>query len=158
MNLQRAGLIRPWDDRLIGGVCVGIARRLGIDVTLVRIVFALLALAKGLGVLLYALLWILLPAPGTRERDVRRIARQNVHGFRREVGFSRRRIQHTFQHSWSQAGDRRWIAVGLVGGGAAILLWSFGAFSWLSPMRFFGLAVIVLGGGLLISVTRSGDR
>src|SRR5919108_3542995 len=42
---------------VLAGVCAGIARRLGVDVTLVRLIFALLALAGGAGILLYLALW-----------------------------------------------------------------------------------------------------
>jgi signal transduction histidine kinase len=45
------------DDRVIAGVCGGIASTLGVDATLVRLVFALLALAGGAGILLYFALW-----------------------------------------------------------------------------------------------------
>ena len=45
------------DERVIAGVCAGIAQTLGVDPTLVRLVFALLALAGGAGVLLYLALW-----------------------------------------------------------------------------------------------------
>ena len=45
------------DDRVIAGVCAGIAQTLGVDATLVRVVFALLALAGGAGILLYLALW-----------------------------------------------------------------------------------------------------
>jgi signal transduction histidine kinase len=45
------------DERVIAGVCAGIARTLGVDPTLVRLVFALLALAGGAGILLYLALW-----------------------------------------------------------------------------------------------------
>jgi len=41
------------DDRIVAGVCGGLAATLGVDATLVRLVFALLALAGGSGVLLY---------------------------------------------------------------------------------------------------------
>jgi signal transduction histidine kinase len=41
------------DDRVIAGVCGGLATTLGVDATVVRLVFALLALAGGAGVLLY---------------------------------------------------------------------------------------------------------
>jgi phage shock protein PspC (stress-responsive transcriptional regulator) len=46
------------DERVIAGVCAGIARSLGVDPTLVRLVFALLALAGGAGILLYIALKI----------------------------------------------------------------------------------------------------
>src|ERR671918_1292776 len=45
------------DRRAIAGVCAGIARALGADVTLVRLVFAVLALAGGAGILVYLALW-----------------------------------------------------------------------------------------------------
>ena len=43
--------------RVLAGVCAGIAQPLGVDVTLVRVVFALLALAGGAGILLYLAIW-----------------------------------------------------------------------------------------------------
>ena len=45
------------DERVIAGVCAGIAQTLGVDATLVRLVFALLALAGGAGIVLYLGLW-----------------------------------------------------------------------------------------------------
>jgi signal transduction histidine kinase len=47
------------DGRVLAGVCAGIARPLGVDPTLVRLVFAVLALAGGTGVCLYLMLWAL---------------------------------------------------------------------------------------------------
>src|SRR3954452_7615462 len=45
------------DERVIAGVCAGIAQTIAVDVTLVRLVFALLALAGGAGIVLYLALW-----------------------------------------------------------------------------------------------------
>jgi signal transduction histidine kinase len=45
------------DERVVAGVCAGIAQTLAVDVTLVRLVFALLALAGGAGIVLYGALW-----------------------------------------------------------------------------------------------------
>jgi signal transduction histidine kinase len=46
-------LRRSDDDRVVAGVCAGIADALGVDPTLVRLVFAVLALAGGAGIVLY---------------------------------------------------------------------------------------------------------
>ena len=46
------------DDRVIAGVCGGLASTLRVDATLVRFVFALLSLAGGAGILLYFALWV----------------------------------------------------------------------------------------------------
>ena len=48
---------RSEHDRVIAGVCGGIAATLRVDATLVRLVFALLSLAGGAGILLYFALW-----------------------------------------------------------------------------------------------------
>jgi signal transduction histidine kinase len=49
--------VRRADEGVIAGVCAGIAEALAIDVTLVRLIFALLALAGGAGFVLYLALW-----------------------------------------------------------------------------------------------------
>ena len=54
------------DERVIAGVCAGIAQTLGVDATLVRLVFALLALAGGAGILLYLALWAWKEKNGSR--------------------------------------------------------------------------------------------
>lgn len=45
-------------DRVIAGICGGLADALGVDPTFVRLVFAVLALAGGTGILLYLALWV----------------------------------------------------------------------------------------------------
>jgi signal transduction histidine kinase/phage shock protein PspC (stress-responsive transcriptional regulator) len=47
--------------RILGGVCAGIAARLGVDPLVVRIAFLALALAGGLGIALYVLAWVAIP-------------------------------------------------------------------------------------------------
>jgi signal transduction histidine kinase len=46
------------DSRVVAGVCGGIADALRVDATLVRLVFAILTLAGGAGILLYLALWV----------------------------------------------------------------------------------------------------
>ena len=55
------GLRRSRMDRWIGGVCGGIARATGLDSWVWRLIFTLLFLAFGSGILLYMLLWIFVP-------------------------------------------------------------------------------------------------
>jgi signal transduction histidine kinase len=49
---------RSEDDRVLAGVCGGVASALVVDATLVRLAFALLSLAGGAGILLYLALWV----------------------------------------------------------------------------------------------------
>jgi phage shock protein PspC (stress-responsive transcriptional regulator) len=54
-------IMRSMTNKRLGGVAGGIAAAFGWDVTLVRLGFVLLALAHGSGVLLYLVLWLVLP-------------------------------------------------------------------------------------------------
>ncbi|MFB9431033.1 PspC domain-containing protein [Streptoalloteichus tenebrarius] len=55
---------RPRTGRKVAGVAAGIGRRYGVDPVLVRVGFATLTFAGGVGVLLYVLGWLLLPEDG----------------------------------------------------------------------------------------------
>lgn len=70
---------RPWrrtEDRMIGGVCAGIAHRFGISPVLVRLLFCLGALVGGLPLIIYGFAWLLLP----EHRDGRIHLDELIHG------------------------------------------------------------------------------
>lgn len=55
-------LVRPRDDRWIGGVCAGLARRFGTSSNTMRLIFVISCLLPGPQVLIYLVLWILMPS------------------------------------------------------------------------------------------------
>ena len=68
----RGSLFRNENDKVLGGVCGGLAHYLRIDPTIVRVLFAIITFGGfGAGVLLYIILWIVLPAKGMQS-DIRR--------------------------------------------------------------------------------------
>lgn len=54
-------LVRPSNNKVIAGVCAGVANYLGLDPTLVRIIFLLAFLLAGAGPLVYIILWFIMP-------------------------------------------------------------------------------------------------
>ncbi len=54
-------LQRSARDKKIGGVCAGVAGYLGIDPTIVRVVWLCFVLVGGVGLFAYLLLWFILP-------------------------------------------------------------------------------------------------
>jgi signal transduction histidine kinase len=52
----------------LGGVCAGVARRYGVDPALVRLAFVVATAAGGFGIILYALLWLVLPTGEAQRR------------------------------------------------------------------------------------------
>lgn len=72
-------LRRSQNDRIVAGVLGGLGARLGIDPVLLRVAVAVLALFGGVGVLLYAVGWLLIPAEGDRASILEQsIGRQEV--------------------------------------------------------------------------------
>lgn len=63
----RGRLYRDESDKILGGVCGGLASYLRVDPTIIRLVFALITFGAGTGILLYILLWIILPSKSLQQ-------------------------------------------------------------------------------------------
>ena len=60
-------LVRSRNGRMVAGVCAGAAEYFGIDVTLVRVIVAVVAvITGGAGVLAYLVAWIIIPDEGQK--------------------------------------------------------------------------------------------
>jgi len=59
--MARKKLIRPRVGRKIAGVCAGFAEYLDLDVTVVRLVWLLVGVMTGVGLLSYPIAWIVMP-------------------------------------------------------------------------------------------------
>lgn len=65
-RLAHKGLVRTRDRRILGGVCAGLGRRFGIAPWTARLLFVLLLMVvPGSQVLVYPILWILMPSEET---------------------------------------------------------------------------------------------
>lgn len=87
-------LRRSGSDRMVAGVCGGLAEYSGIDVVLWRVGFVALTVFGGSGVLFYVLLWVLLPSealpagqtPGPLDRFADRLREATTAAVRRLQG------------------------------------------------------------------------
>jgi phage shock protein C len=59
--VARKRLVRPRNGRAIAGVCAGFAEYFDIDVILVRLVWLLVGVMTGIGLLSYPIAWIVMP-------------------------------------------------------------------------------------------------
>lgn len=133
-------LYRHPSDRMLGGVCAGLADYLRIDQTLVRIIWAAATLfTGGGGVLAYAALWLLLPV-GTASDGQKRPAAFELN----ERNLSR-------------------VALLLIGLGGLWLLANLGVLPWLlsavgALIRIFFWPVLLIGAGyMLLRSARRGN-
>ncbi|MER7009258.1 PspC domain-containing protein [Dactylosporangium sp. NPDC000555] len=62
-SMRRQGLVRPVHGRVLGGVCAGLGQRFGLDPWVARLLFVLvLLLIPGSQILVYPILWVLMPS------------------------------------------------------------------------------------------------
>jgi signal transduction histidine kinase len=120
------------EGRAIAGVCAGIARTLGVDATLVRLVFAVLALAGGAGIVLYLTLWA--HAKTGRAWLTALLALASGSLLLLAVGFSGSAV----------------VGIAFVAGGLALALRRGGSLRPDAPMSYGGLALAAVGAVLLL--------
>ena len=58
---QRQQLVRPREGRMIAGVAAGLADRFGMDRGIMRLLFVLSLILPGPQILIYVVLWIIIP-------------------------------------------------------------------------------------------------
>src|SRR3954454_4316463 len=119
-------LVRRRDDRLIAGVCSGIADHLGIDPVLVRIGAVVLSFFGAAGLIAYGAAWLLIPEDG----DPSSIGERAIH-------------------------ERRWAPIVGVGLIAAAVLSLAGSWWWIGRGIGFPILLIAGGAYLLWSRTNA---
>ncbi|MDO9339111.1 MAG: PspC domain-containing protein [Bacteroidales bacterium] len=79
-------MYRDTDHRVIGGVCSGMGAYWSIDPVIVRIIFVALALGGGLGVLVYLILYIVIPEAKTTAQKIEMKGNPvNIHNIKESV-------------------------------------------------------------------------
>ncbi len=137
---ERKKLYRSQSNRVIGGVCAGLAHYLDVDPVLVRLVFVVLAF-NGLGVAVYLILWLVVPDESHRELAGEDIVRANLEDMRQKA--------RSLGQSWAQ-GQQGAVLVGilLIALGAAFLVHTF--VPWVDAGLLWPVALIVIGAYLLL--------
>jgi signal transduction histidine kinase/phage shock protein PspC (stress-responsive transcriptional regulator) len=124
---------RETTSPMIGGVAAGVARHLALDPLLVRVGFVGLAAMGGLGIALYAGLWLFLPAAPHLESDL-------PPGL---AAASRRGMRPGGRSRWVDLGPV--VALGAVAVGVVFVLQAlFGGGAWLWPLVVAGAGLILL--------------
>ena len=133
-------LTRSDSDKIIAGVCGGIATYIGVDPVIVRLLFLLLAFATGIGLFLYLILWIIMP-----EEDLEDSIYLNG-----ESAPATKPVDESTQ--------MRTLGVMLLIFGGFFLLKQIGIFDWISAGIFWPIVLIGVGIYLLVVRNKNQDQ
>ncbi len=147
-------LYRSRTDKMLGGVCGGLAQHLKVDPTLVRLLFVLAALANGLGIIAYLVMWVVVPLEGEGQvpaQETMRAGAEEIAQKARELGEGVREaaVQRRIEPA-SLAGIIL-VVLGVVFLAQTLNLWWL---RWMSPGVLWPAALIVVGLVLLAQRAR----
>jgi phage shock protein PspC (stress-responsive transcriptional regulator) len=138
-------------NRMIGGVCGGLAEYFRIDPLIVRILFVTFALMfSGTGFPLYLLLWIFVPEREQPFADHDDSIRQNVEDIKSTFRDWRDQAPDTWGHRWQNASsdDRMFIGGAiLVSAGLLLLVRNVQALGFLNglwPLGVIAVGILIL--------------
>lgn len=97
-------LFRDPDDYLVAGVCAGIASYFDANPVWIRLAFALVTAFAGTGILIYIILWIVIPKPASRaDRMAMRGEQPNLQGFKRNFEEEMRAMRQNLNNFGNEA-------------------------------------------------------
>ena len=149
-------LYRSRTDRMIWGVCGGLAKYFNIDPVLVRVVFVVAALmSSGIGIIAYIILAIVMPLEGSKSATPNEVVRENVAEMKKSAVEFGKEVQATFQGK--ESGETKpetkeqvnragiFFAFVLIVLGVVFLLGTFRIFWWLRWNFLWPLILVAIG-------------
>jgi len=163
LNMENK-LYRSRKDRMLFGVCGGLGKFFGIDPTIIRIIFVLLAFT-GFGILAYIVIAVVAPVEESQKTTPQSIVEENVKEIKDTSIKLGNDIRDTFSNKGKQADDvvareqirsRNALGIIIIVIGVICLLGVFHLFSWINWWGGIGaVALIGLGVLLIVGVRKS---
>ena len=152
-------IYRSRTDRMLFGVCGGLAKYLGIDPTIIRVVFVLLAFS-GVGILAYIIMAFIVPLESSKKEEPKDVIEENVEDIKETATKLGYEIRDTFtgtdkdkNEEDAKIQERRRNALGIIiiVVGVICLLGALNIFHWINWWGTVG-ALVLIGLGVLLIV------
>ena len=155
-------LYRSRTDRMIWGVCGGLAEYFNMDPTIVRIIFVLLIFANGLGILAYIIMAIVVPLAGSKVTEPKEAIKENVEEIKKTATELGHEIRSTFTGEETKAEEeskihqrrRNFFGIILIVLGVLFLMGSLNLFSWFHWGYLWPLILVAVGLIIIFSTRR----
>ena len=133
--MSEARPTRSNTDKIIAGVCGGLATYINIDSVFIRLAFLVLIFASGVGLPIYLILWVIMPQDGQAENNNADVIKQNIE----EMG-------NTLSKKISNVSQPNTVGIVLMGLGVFFLFSQFGFVhnGLLWPLIIIGFGVYLL--------------
>ena len=155
-------LYRSQTDRMIWGVCGGLAKYFDIDPTIIRIIFVVLIFANGLGILAYIILAIVVPLEGSKATEPKEAIKENVAEIKQTATELGQEIRATFAGEETKPEEvtevsrrrRNFFGIILIVLGVLFLMGSLNLFAWFKWSYLWPLILVAVGLIIIFSARR----
>ncbi len=140
-------LYRSRTDRVIGGVCGGLAEYFNVDPVIVRVIVAILFFS-GFGFLGYLILWLVVPLQGSDTAVPRDTIQANANEMKEAAEGLGENVRQTFSSETTdkiRSRRRIWLGLTLIVVGGVALLATLNPWSWLRWGVIWPVPVILIG-------------
>lgn len=140
-NATYTRLHRSETDRYIAGVAGGLGEYFKIDPTLIRIIFILLTVFGGSGIVIYLLLWLVLPTSSVTNKEPQENFKDNVEDIKEKA----RTFAQDIRINHSSSDSRTLWGVVIIIIGILFILENFGLYSFIDLGRLWPIILIIIG-------------
>jgi phage shock protein C len=143
-------IYRSEKNKILGGICGGLGEYFGIDPTIIRIIFVLLTIFGGSGILIYLVLWMILPSESQTEFNKDHI-KNNMNEVKEKVQQFAHDIRKGAQDGQvNQPEQRNWLAFIVILLGVIFLLNNFGFGDLINIGKLWPLILVALGVSIIM--------
>ncbi|MEI6815776.1 MAG: PspC domain-containing protein [Bacteroidota bacterium] len=147
------------DDKVLGGVCSGISYYLDLDPLWIRLVFAIMFFGFGSGLLLYIILWVIIPeAKTTAEKLEMKGEKVNVENIEKNIKEEMENLKNKFEDfkneaknmgSKAKVNKARGAISSILHAFVEVILFAVNIF-----VKFFGFIFIIVGIAIFVAIIR----
>jgi phage shock protein PspC (stress-responsive transcriptional regulator) len=139
-------------DRVIEGVCGGLAQYFGIDSVIVRLILVVLLFINGIGFFIYIILAIIMPKPENPDQSPKETIRENVQEMSERVKEAGEGLGMAFSKNTEEKHSHRsgWFGIILILLGIILLLDKLNLIKWFDKDLLWPVIIIFIGVWLLI--------
>jgi phage shock protein C len=135
--MKEPQLVRSESDKMVAGVCGGLAAYLGLDPTLVRLAFVLLLFASGIGFPIYLVLWVIMPRGATAGESEAVVMQDNI-----------KEMKETVSAGANRLGQPVTVGIILIMLGFYFLFSQLGWMGWMGWMGHLVWPLLIIGVGV----------
>lgn len=144
---SEGGLYRSETSRIIAGVAGGLGEYFNVDPTIIRVLFVLMAVFGGSGLIIYFVLWLILPSRASLSKDPQDTIRSNIEDMKEQT--------QSFAHnlgkpSLTRDNSRYWWAIIIIVIGFLFLMRNYGLLGGFEFHKLWPLALIVFGLAIIL--------